>query len=267
MVKKYNLKKALWAMLFAYIAFASCLYFFQKSLQYSPDDNNKPLKYYNLNGFGEEVLKTPDGLNLVSWYKKSEGNQKTIIYFHGNAGSLANRIGRYQLLAKNFGVLAVSYRGYYLSDGEPGEKGFFIDAKTAYDFLKNQNIKDEDIILYGESIGSGVASYLSQNKNFAAIILESPFSSILDVAKTRYPIFPIDLMLKDKFRSDLYVLNSKSPFLIFHGTKDRVVEYDLGRKLFQIIPTSKKLITVQNAGHIDFRDEFILTNVLKFVQN
>lgn len=251
--------------LLVYIVFVATLFFFQKKLQYMPSGNIKSPEFYNLQNFTEQKLITKDDIEIISWYKKPKEGQKVVLYFHGNGGNLSGRIHRYQFLSKDFAVLAVSYRGYSGNKGEVSEEGFFIDSKTAYEFLKNEGFRDEDIILYGESLGSSVALNLAQNKNFDAIILESPFYSALSVAKSRYPFVPIKYLLKDQFRSDLFVKNVDVPILIFHGTNDNIVNYSEGKKLFDEISGKKQLVVVEEAGHLDFSNEFLMRNINMFL--
>lgn len=258
-------KKFIYTLFLFYIGFVATLFFFQKKLQYMPSGNLGSIDLYNLEGFFEKNLITTDNIKIISWYKKPKNNQKTVLYFHGNGGNLAGRIHRYQLLGKNYGVLAVSYRGYSGNKGVASEKGFFIDANTAYKFLKEEGIRDENIILYGESIGSAVALNLARNKKFDAIILESPFYSALSVASSRYPFVPVKFLLKDQFRSDIFVENVDVPILIFHGTGDKVVDYSEGEKLFAKINGKKKFITVKNANHLDFSNDFLAKNIEIFL--
>lgn len=258
-------KKIIYTIFLFYIGFIAILFFFQKNLQYMPFGNFESLDSYNLEGFSEKNLITEDNISIISWYKKPKNNQKTVLYFHGNGGNIAERIHRYQFLGKDYGLLAISYRGYSKNKGVASEKGFFIDAKTAYKFLKKEGIQDKNIILYGESIGSAVALHLAINKKFNAIILESPFYSALSVAKSRYPFVPVKYLLKDQFRSDIFVENVNVPILIFHGTDDKVVNYSEGKKLFDKISGKKKLVTVKDANHLDFSNELLAKNIKIFL--
>ena len=129
--------------------------------------------------------------------------------------------------------LLISWRGFNGNDGKPTEQGLYLDAKSAIKWLSNKGIGEEKIIIYGESLGSGVATEISQNKNFAGVILESPFTSMIDAGKSRYPIFPISLLLKDRYESDKKIKNIKSPILIMHGEADKIVPFRMGKKLYE----------------------------------
>ena len=136
-------------------------------------------------------------------YKKKKKTIKTILFLHGNAGSLENRIHKINHFKKmNINFLIVSWRGFSGNKGKPTEKGLYNDAKSSVKWLKDKGLKTEDIILYGESLGTGVAIEIAQNNNFSGIILESPFTSMVDAAKNKYPFFPIKYLLKDKYDSE-----------------------------------------------------------------
>jgi len=251
----------------SYIFFIIFLYAFQRHIQYQPYGKLESFSNYNLTDFQEIKLKTSDNLEIISWYKKPLSGQKTIIYFHGNGGNLSNRVHRYKSLGEaGFGVLAVSYRGYSGNPGYPTQKGLMLDAKASYKFLLKQGLKDSDIILYGESLGSGVSANLAKDHNFYAIIFESPFSSAASVAANRFPFVPARLLLKDKFESDKALQNLNTPILIIHGTKDKVVSFSEGKKLYDSISSKrKKFIKVPGARHLDFSDEFLVTKIKIFL--
>ena len=134
----------------------------------------------------------------------------------------------------NINFLIVSWRGFSGNKGKPTEDGLYKDAKAAVYWLKNKNINEESIIIYGESLGTGVAVEIAQNNNFAGIILESPFTSMVDAGASKYPIFPIRLLLKDKYESDKKIKNINSPILIMHGEADRIVPFWMGKKMYEL---------------------------------
>ena len=186
-----------------YLTISLILFLSQRSLLYHPVENNY---------FGDDLkveiekvkINTEDNLNLLAWFhKKDIKNFKTILFLHGNAGSLENRIHKINHFNDmNINFLLLAWRGFNGNKGYPTEEGLYIDAKSAVDWLIKKGIKNEDIIIYGESLGTGVATEISQNNNFAGVILESPFTSMVAAAKSKYPIFPIRLLLKDKYESD-----------------------------------------------------------------
>ena len=151
---------------------------------------------------------------------------KTIIFFHGNAGKLENRIHKinhFKDIDVNF--LIIAWRGFSGNSGSPSENGLYEDAESAVRWLKRKGLKNKDIVLYGESLGTGIVTHIAQKNKFAGVILESPFTSMIDAAKNVYPYFPIRLLLKDKYESDKKIKNIKSPILIMHGKKDKIVPF------------------------------------------
>ena len=167
------------------------LFFFQRSLLYHPNVNN----YFNdkLKVDIEEVqIRTTDNINLLGWFHKKDLNKfKTIVYFHGNAGKLENRIHKlnyFKDMDVNF--LIISWRGFSGNLGKPSEQGLYKDGRSTIDWLKNMGLAEKDIILYGESLGTGIATQIAQNKKFAGLILETPFTSMVDTAKNIYPYIP-----------------------------------------------------------------------------
>jgi uncharacterized protein len=200
---------------------------------------------------GEEVyIPTPDNESINALYFNNSSD-KVILYFHGNAGDLSS----WQFVADelNFtsaGLLIIDYRGYGKSSGKPGEQGFYIDAQAAYDFLLNEKgFKPADIIIYGRSIGSGVATEIAANNENAALILESPFSSLLDLAKHLYPYLFPQLFLSYKFDNVEKINKVKSKLLILHGTSDDVVPFESGKKLFEAFNGQKEFVAIKNGGH------------------
>ena len=160
---------------------------------------------------------------------------KTILFFHGNAGTLENRIHKLNHFKDmNINFLIVSWRGFSGNKGKPTEEGLYKDANAAVDWLKNKNINEESIIIYGESLGTGVAIDIAQNKNYAGIILETPFTSMVDAAKIFYPYIPVNLLLKDKFENYKKIKNINSPILVMHGELDQIVPFSMGKKIYEL---------------------------------
>lgn len=258
----------MFAALVVYLFILVFLFIFQRNLQYHPNGVITSLESYDLKNFEEKILTTKDDLKILSWYKKpSNKNEKIILYFHGNAGNMGDRAHIFKKISLNeFGVLAISYRGYFGSEGKPSEAGLIMDAEAALNFLFTEGYKSQDIIFFGESLGSGVATQLAEKFSPYALILESPFSSIVNVAKKSYWFVPVDLILKDKFESIKYITKVSAPILIFHGTNDNVVPYREGEKLFNAINSPKKFITIQDGGHLNFGDEFLIKEIKNFLK-
>ncbi len=235
------------------------LYIFQRNLLYHPTENN----YYGdkLTVKIEKVkIKTDDNIDLLAWYHNKDIKKfKTILYLHGNAGSLENRIHKINHFKDmNINFLLLAWRGFSGNKGEPTEQGLYRDARSAVKWLINQGVIEENIIIYGESLGSGVATEIAQNKNFAGIILESPFTSMVAAGKSKYPIFPIKLLLKDRYESDKKITNIISPILVMHGEVDKIVPFWMGEKMFQLANEPKYSYFSKYDDHMmDFNNELI----------
>lgn len=257
---KFNLKKRVISALIIYFSLISLLFTFQRKLQYMPSGNIGSLSSYGLSDFSEQYLTTSDGVEVFSWNKlDTTKNCKVILYFHGNGGSLADRAYRFQTMVSNgYCIMALSYRGYKKSKGSPSEEGFLLDAQAALDFLYSKGFKNSDIIIYGESLGSGVAVQIAAKQDFYLLILESAYSSITSVARSSYWYVPLNLLLKDKFESIKYAPKVNTPILFFHGKKDRVVNYKEGQKLFAAVSSRKKFITDKQLGHVQFDPKIVL---------
>ena len=171
MNKKMSLINILILLLSGYLIITFVLYFFQRNLLYYPSVDNYSGEELDVSV--EKVkIKTEDDIELLSWYhNKDSENYKTILFLHGNAGTLENRIYKINHFKDvNVNFLIIAWRGFSGNKGKPSEKGLYEDAKSAIKWLKNEGIKEENIIIYGESLGTGVAVEIAQNKNFAGVI-------------------------------------------------------------------------------------------------
>jgi len=251
-----------------YLIITLSLYFFQRKLLYYPLENN--YSGDRLTAPIEKIkIKTKDNIELLSWYhKKNASDYKTILFLHGNAGSLENRIHKinhFKDMDINFLLLA--WRGFSGNNGYPTEKGIYEDARSAIRWLKNNGTKEENIIIYGESLGTGVAIEIAQNNNFAGVILESPFTSMVDAAKNKYPFFPIRFLLKDKYESDKKIKNINSPILIMHGEIDKIVPFWMGKKMYDIANEPKYSYFSKYDNHMMEYNENLLSVLKKFINS
>ena len=243
----------------AYITILLFTYFYQRNLLYHPSENNYQGDSINFN-YQEVFIDVEENIKLKSWFiKKDLKNFKTIIFFHGNAGDLTNRIHKLNELNKlDVNILIISWRGFSGNLGKPTEKNLYQDAKKSVKWLNKNGIEKKNIILYGESLGTGVATELGQDNSFAGIILESPFTSIANAAKIYYPYLPIDLLIKDRYDSIKKIKSIKIPILIMHGKKDNVVPFKMGVELFEKANEPKYSYFSKNDDHMmEFNDQLI----------
>lgn len=256
-------KKVLKSFVIFYVLLLAFLYFFQRNLQYLPI--GKMLQ--TPDSFAAEILTDADGLGFLTWYHPAPKDGKIILYFHGNAGNIGDRLSKLSsFVDAGYGVFAISYRGYLGSEGKPSEDGLIKNAEAALEHLHEAGYKNSDIVLFGESLGSGVAVQLASQSKFDAVVLESPFTSIVSVAQGKYWFAPVSLMIKDRFDSESFAPKIDSRVLIFHGTNDAIVPFSEGKKLFEIIKSPKKFIEVQGAGHLDFPEDFLVQEINKFLK-
>jgi uncharacterized protein len=202
-------------------------------------------------------LKTEDGESLLAWSIPPAPGRPLILYFHGNAGGIDLRFERFHAIAKaGMGLLAIEYRGYASSTGSPSERGLKLDGEAAYAAAIGSGVAPERIVLLGESLGSGVAVALAARHKVGALVLDSPYSSIADVAAATYWFMPVRALLRDPFRNDLLIKSVTAPTLVVHGTKDRVVPIRFGEKLFALANPPKELWRVEGAAHLALGERF-----------
>ena len=244
------------------------LFFFQRSLLYHPNVNN----YFNdkLKVDIEEVqIKTSDDINLLGWFHKKDLNRfKTVVYFHGNAGKLENRIHKlnhFKDIDVNF--LIISWRGFSGNSGKPTEKGLYEDGKSTIDWLKNIGLSDKDIVLYGESLGTGIATHIAQNRKFAGLVLETPFTSMVDAAKNVYPYIPVGILLKDRYENEKKIKHINIPVLVMHGEADQIVPFKMGKKIYEMANKPKYSYFTKYDNHMMEYDDKLVFALSSFIKS
>ena len=226
---------------------------FQRSLLYHPGGALPDPAEAGATGMQVVKLTTADGLALAAWYAAARPGQGTIVYFHGNAGSIVGRLDKTRAFVEaGYGLLLVEYRGYGGNPGNPTEDGLYADARAAYGFLiGTEGIDPRRIAVLGESLGSGVAVWLAHGQPVGAVILEAPYTSIADVAKRTYFFLPVDLLLRDRFDTIARIAAIDAPLLLVHGERDRVIPADLGREVFAVAREPKEGHFLPGAAHND----------------
>ena len=198
------------------------------------------------------VYETADGLALNGWYRAARDGRSTLVYFHGNAGHLGDRafLARPYLEA-GYGVLLAGYRGYGGNPGRPSEEGLYADGRAAVAWLADAGVPPDRRVLFGESLGTGVAVQMAAEDEIAGLILQSPFTSVVEVGQDAVPWFPVSLLMTHRFDSLSKIPQITAPLLLIHGEADRVIPIRFGRRLFEAAPEPKTAHFVPGAGHND----------------
>jgi uncharacterized protein len=198
----------------------------------------------------QRFIQTADGQKLNAWYIAPAENKPVFLFFHGQGGRLNQLANRFRMLTGNGeGLLAVAYRGYNGSTGEPSEDGLHMDADAAYKMLTDMGTRPERIIVVGESLGTGVAVALAAKSLVGGLVLDAPYTSTADLAFRRFPYFPVHFIMEDQFRSDLLIGQIKVPVLMLHGSADKIVPIEFGRRLFNMANEPKRFVEIDGGEH------------------
>jgi uncharacterized protein len=252
----------------AYAALVGGLYLFQRQLLYFPDKARPELLGLEKLGVREVMLTTEDGLSLLSWYLPARPGRPVIAYFHGNGGHIGYRVERLLRFAREgYGMLMAEYRGYGGNSGAPSETGFYADGRAALAFLDREEVAPSRLVLYGESLGSGVAVALAVQHEVGALILEAPPTSVAEVAQCHFPYVPASRMVIDRFDSLSRIARVRAPILVLHGESDRVVPIRFGRALLDAAPDPKEGWFAPEAGHEDLARYGGLDVVVAFIDH
>lgn len=253
-------------LLIGYAVLFILLFCFQRYALYHPIQYSATPQDAGLAGFEEVSFKAADGQQLYGWYKKAEANKKTIVYFHGNHETVLRNAEFFSLLSEDgTGVLGLEYRGYGKSGGKPTEQGFYADARAAINFLKDK-VSEDSIIVFGRSIGTGVAVQMATEYKVGGVILLSPYTSISDVASDIYWFLPIKQLslVKDKFDSLAKIKKVHAPLLVIHGEKDRLIPISYGKTLYAAANSPKKFVSVADSDHNDFDLHLLVREIRQF---
>ena len=248
------------AVAIVYSAMVGLLYLGQRSLMYQPTQDLGTPASHGIPEASPVFLNTSGGLELQSWYVPSVSDGAVILYFHGNAGHIGDRGSKVRpYVEAGYGVMLVGYRGYGGNPGSPTEEGLYEDAEAALSSLKELGIDPKDWVLYGESLGSGVAvemalRYAGAGTPVRAVVLEAPFTSMVDAAANHYPFVPARTLVKDSYDSLRKISKISTNLLIFHGSLDRTVPFLHGQNLFEAALEPKRFHRFEGAHHNDLYD-------------
>jgi uncharacterized protein len=238
-------------LLLVYVSMLGGLYLAQRKMLYYPNVSKPDIKEVPFSNAQEITVKTKDNLQLTAWYLPSANpGLPIIVFFHGNASNMLWSMYKMpKYIEAGYGILSAEYRGYSGNPGSPSEQGFYNDGRAYINWLKTQNIHEDQIILYAESIGTGVAIQMAtEYEPFQAIVLESPFTSMVDLVRRHYWFAPT-ILLKDRYESMEKIGKIKSPLIVLHGTNDSIVPQSMGQMLFEAAPQPKTFISIEGADH------------------
>ena len=248
-----------------YAGVAIALFAMQRQILFQPDTARPDLAAVGLPGLREMRLQV-GGVPLLAWWLPPARGGRVVLYFHGNGGNLGDRADRLRFLAKSGdGVLMPEYPGYGGNAGAPSEAALFATATAALDFLDAAGVEDRSIAVYGESLGTGVAAFLAAGRRFGAVILESPFTSIVAIARQRYWFLPVGLLVRDRFDTLDRIGRLEAPLLVAVGERDDIVPPAMGRALLAAAPAPKQLWVAAEGGHEDLAQFGLLPAVARFL--
>ena len=257
------------AVLGGYVALVGVGFAGQRRLMYFPDRERPTPAAAGVPDMAEVELRTADGLSLVAWHRPpTRDGAPTLVYFHGNAGNIGLRADKVRpYLDAGLGVLLTTWRGYSRNPGSPSEQGLYDDGRAALAFLQDAGANPENTVLYGESLGTGVAVHLAAELASPpfAVVLEAPYSSIADVAQWRMPLAPVRPLVLDRFESSAKVGGIDAPLLVVHGDLDGTVPARFGKRLFAAAANPKEGVFLPSAGHNDLYDHGMGEIVLDFL--
>lgn len=259
--------KLLGTLLIFYLVLSAVMFGLQRSLMYMPDTNLALPALYGLQGVERVSIEAEDGIRLTAWYAPAATGKSTIMYLHGNGGHVGYRAGFYaEAMRRGFGLLALSYRGFGDSEGSPSEAGLYTDARAALTFLiEHKQVSEQQIILFGESIGGAVAIEAARQRPIRALILQAPFASMLERASDFYPWLPVKLLLRDKYLSMDKLGEIITPTLVLVAEEDTIVPASESERLYKALQVPKQLRRFAAIGHNDFAPPQVLNEVETFL--
>jgi fermentation-respiration switch protein FrsA (DUF1100 family) len=214
----------------------------------------------------EHILTTTDGERVIVWHVPARPGQPVILFFPGNGDFLAGRVSRFkEITADGTGLVALSYRGYAGSSGQPSERGLLQDAAAAYAFTAARYDIGR-IVLWGFSLGTGVAVAVAAEHPSGKLILEAPYTSTVAVAGALLRIVPVGLLMRDQFHSHARIARVSAPLLIMHGSNDQAIPITFGERLFALAHEPKRFVRFPGGGHDNLDDFGAIDTVRRFIR-
>jgi fermentation-respiration switch protein FrsA (DUF1100 family) len=248
-----------------YIGMVLFMYLNQQNLLYHPEREKYGLAHYKITNAEEITLTSDDGTKLQAWYRKPDHDCDMTVFLHGNAGSLDDRADKLKELADmGYGFIIPAWRGFGESEGSPSMEGIYNDARAAIKFAESKGYQTEDMVLIGESLGSGIATKMATEFQFKGLFLITPYTSIADRASEMYPFMPVHNLTKDNFSVIDKIATIKQPLLIIHGTNDLVIPHSHSEKIISVAIEPKKLVLYPDIGHVNYDIKAVFTQMKDF---
>jgi len=240
----------------------------ERALLYFPDPQRRAPQSFGLDDFSQHEVATADGTSrLVLWAHDAAPGERTLLYFHGNAGHLGNRAERLATFsAAGYGVVIMAYRGFSGSTGKPSETANVADAQTVYAWLTDRGVRPETIVLYGESLGTGVAVQLAVKRQVGALVLDAPYTAIVELGAKAYPYLPVRLLMRDRYETYKVIDKITRPMLIIHGDRDAIIPLEMGREIARLAGSNAQLEIIRGAGHSDHGQYGSIERVIDWVR-
>lgn len=252
-----KIRRILYVLVGLYLLALSGLFVFQRSILYFPTHfYTLPSQARTHSAFEEISVKTADGLDLKAWYAPATSQPFTFVFFHGNGDSLntASPVAD-PYIAAGYGFLLAEYRGYSGLPGKPTEAGLYADGRACLYALMARGVKSENILLFGHSLGTGVAVQMAEEIHVGGVMLLAPYLSIAKMAQVEYPIFPAQWIVLDRFESDQKIARVHAPVLIINGVNDQVIPPSQGKKLYDLANEPRLFYSLPGHGHNDLFDD------------
>jgi len=266
------IKATLLTLALGYVTVVLLLYIFQRNLMYLPGGNPGIPADSAVPEMKVETIRAEDGIETVSWFAPAKQNQKTIVLLHGNAGHIADRDFKARhFMDAGYGVMLVGYRGFGGNPGQPTEEGIYADTRAAIGVLRSRGVPNGDIVLYGESLGSGVAVQMAKEMAESGtpsggVILEAPFTSMADAAAYHYSWLPARYLVRDRYDTRAKIAAIAAPLLLIHGDHDRTVPQPLGKEVFSLAEEPKEALWLAGAGHVNIYDFDVVEPMLVWLR-
>ena len=246
----------LFALVGAYSIICAGAWVLHRYFIYLPDKTRHAPKDVGLTGVKEITFKGRGGVTLIAWYLPARRGKPTLLYFTGNSGSTANRARKIEAIAASgYGVFMLNYRRYGGSGGWPTEANNVADAVAAHEYLEGElGVPARTIVAYGESLGTGVATRLALQRPVKALVLEAPFTSVVDVGRQVWWFLPLRLIMTDQYRTIDRIGSVRVPLLILHGARDSLIPVGQARQIYAAANEPKNLAILRRGAHNDLFD-------------